>query len=104
MHSLLASLARLPSTLPELRCLLLEPAALDALFEARRGASGGAGWQLVGGRWRPPRLPGQAKPAAEQADAVQQLREAGVEVSELLHTEELPALLDEQAVAAGGGG
>lgn len=103
MRGMLSALAGLPSLLPHLRHLLLEPAALDALWEQQRGAgagssnggggSGASGWQLVGGRWRPTRLPGQPKPP--QQDVLQQLRQARVEVTELLHTEQLPVVLDQ---------
>lgn len=103
MRGMLCALASLPALLPDLQHLLLEPAALDALSEQSHegaagtptvGSAGGANWQLVGGRWRPTRLPGQPRPAPAQRDVLQQLQAAQVQVAELLHPEQLAAVLD----------
>ncbi|KAL4451910.1 hypothetical protein ABPG75_007572 [Micractinium tetrahymenae] len=117
MRGMLSALASLPALLPDLRQLLLEPAALDALSEHRcEGPAGPAGpaalscvgnctWQMVGGRWRPARLPGQPRPAPAQQDVLQQLQAAKVQVEELLCPEQLAAVLDRlggQAAGAGG--
>lgn len=102
MRGMLPTLASLPALLPDLRHLLLEPAALDALSEHQcqapeallgSGISGG-NWQMVGGRWRPARLPGQPRPAPDQRDVLRQLQAAKVQVEELPHPEQLVAVLD----------
>jgi hypothetical protein len=102
MRSLLGALPRLPALLPELRELILEPDAQEALWEERRGGIGSRAFQRVGGRWLPTCLPGSqpAQPAHQPRQSVlQQLRAAGVEPRDLLAPEQLPAMLDEPAAA-----
>ncbi len=103
MRGMLPALASLPALLPDLQHILLEPAALDALSEQRcenhAGPLGGVtavngNWHLVGGRWRPARLPGQPRPPPAQRDVLQELQAAKVQVEELLHPEQLAAVLD----------
>jgi hypothetical protein len=91
-------LAQLPRLLPELRHLLLEPCALDLVWRQRtHAAASGDGatcgdWQLVGGRWRPTRRPGQ--PRQPHPDVEQLLKSAGVEVVSLADPASLPSILD----------
>ena len=106
MCSLIGALPRLPVLLPELRELILEPDAQEALWEERRGGRGTSALQRVGGRWLPTRLPG-SQPAQQQQphrqSVLQQLRAAGVEARDLMAPEQLPAMLDELPAAAAAG-
>jgi len=69
-------------------------AAAMAAGTAATAAS--SGWHMVGGRWRPARLPGQPKPQAQpQKDVLRQLWEAQVAVRELQNVGQLTALLDQ---------
>lgn len=98
LRALAAGLPALLQQAPELRHLVLEPPALEALEQL---GSGGAEPELVqgpGGRWRPTRLPGQPR-LRQQGDALQQLRAAGVEVVELREAGQLLALLDQLAAS-----
>lgn len=107
-------LAALPALLPELRHVLLDPHAQEVLRRQGLGTSsatdllpspeaapgtvpaGNGDWQLVGGRWRPTRLPGKRRQQPAQ-DVHRLLRQAGVEVVELREPSQLPALLDQLA-------
>lgn len=102
MRSLIGELPRLPALLPELREVILDPDAQEALWQERKGA-----FRKVSGRWLPTRLPGgqSAQQQQQQGQSVlQQLQAAGVEARELLAPLQLPALLDELAAAAAGEG
>lgn len=98
-------LTQLPGLLPELRHVLLEPSALELMWRQRAHATSGSdgggssgSWKLVGGRWRPARLPGQ--PRQPQPDVEQLLERAGVQVIRLIHPSGLHSILDRLAAAA----
>lgn len=103
LQAVAAALPSLQQQLPELRHLLLEQEALQ--LERHFQLEEGLELQQVAGRWRPTRLPGQARQwqQQQQADPLQSLLKAGVEVVQLPEQQRrLPTLLDKLAAAAEG--
>lgn len=98
LRALAAGVPALLQQTPELRHLVLEPPALEALEQLSSCGPEPALMQGPGGRWRPTRLPGQPRPR-QQAGVLQQLKAAGVQGVELQEAQELPALLDRLAAS-----
>lgn len=96
MRALASGLPALLQQLPDLQHLLVEPEALQALEQMHSCGPEPALALGPGGRWRPTRLPGQPRPR-QQADALGQLRAAGVQIVEVHDAGQLPAVLDQLA-------